>query len=62
MTTYSVSIKIVLQIDLQVEAQSIQLALDKGHDLKLEDFIKIKGSYIDGPAPEIIGVYSQEDL
>ena len=62
MNIYSVSAKIVLQVDLKVDAQSIQLALDKAHDLKLEDFIKIKGDFIDGSGPEIIGVYSQEEL
>jgi len=62
MTTYSVSARIVLHVDLQVDAKDIQFALDKGRELKLDDFVKIKGEHIDSSGPDIIGVYSQEDL
>ena len=59
--TYVVSGKLVLIVDVTIEAETLQAALAKGENLEVKDFVEFKGDWVDGEGPDIVAVYSRED-
>ena len=47
MKTFSISTEIKIDIDLPIQAETLDDALKQAKDLKVTDFVKPKGDYID---------------
>jgi hypothetical protein len=58
--TYAVSAKLVLYIDLEIGAGSLEEAVSAARDLKVQDFVEIHGDFIDSECPQITGVYLRD--
>jgi hypothetical protein len=56
--TYTIMARLVLDVDVEVSAESLDEALAKSKDLDVHDFADIKGGYNDG-SMNITGVFEQ---
>ena len=54
---YTVQAKLDLVVSINISARSLEEALEKSKQLKVQDFVDILGDYIDGEM-EITGMYS----
>jgi hypothetical protein len=54
--TYQVMAKVEVDVSIEVQATSLEEAIQKSSSLKEQDFITIDGEYLDGNF-EITGVY-----
>lgn len=61
MPQFTIGAKITeLYVDLEIRADSLEDALEKGKKLKIPEFIDFKGSWIDGEEIKITGVHEND--
>jgi len=59
MKTYYIMAKVTANVHLAIKAKSLEDALEQSEILKDDDFINVKGEWVDGEH-EIIGVFIED--
>ena len=55
--SYTVQLRINVVTDYQIAAESLEQALQKALELKLDEVVDLPGDYIDGPGVVVLGVF-----
>jgi hypothetical protein len=55
--TYLVDFRIDVLTNMEIEAESLETALQKAQEFKLADVVELPGDYIDGDGVTVRGVY-----
>lgn len=58
---FIITANLKLQVDITIRAESLEDAVQRSKELKVHDFVSIKGEYNDGVL-KITGAYSPEGL
>ena len=56
MRNYLIDSTIKVVTNIEIKAESLQDALDQSKELKMQDFITVKGDWIDGNIVAITGI------
>jgi len=57
---YQIIARIIVDVDITISAKDLDEALKKARDMKVTDFVEIKGEYMDG-AYKLKGVWVNDE-